>query len=303
MKIQNVLCPVDFSELTERETQVAIEICRTFGARLILEHNLRMVPAMMAKGWEWEGNHSVEKGLEPVAQKKMRELLARMPDDLDVHGTLSHGPMVPTLVHLVREEKVDLVVLGTHGHSTEDHSSLCDNLIDCCPCPVLSIHEELTESPSSQPFRLAADGGSLVDVLVPTDFSKTADEAVSYAFELAHMLPLRLHLFHVVEAPFAFFATPVDHHQTRAPDPQVAIDAARERLVALVPDDLKDRVKILIDRGDVSERLNTMTDRVRPRFLVMGRHARGLIKRYFTHDHSKDMLHEAHCPVWLAGAA
>lgn len=300
MKIQNVLCPVDFSELTDRETQVAAEICRTFGARLILEHNLRMVPAMMAKGWEWEENHLQEAGLEPHARKQMRELLARMPDDLDVHGTLSHGPMVPTLVHLVKEENIDLVVLGTHGQTTYDHASLCDSLIDCCPCPVLSIHEELAES---EPFRLAADGGKLADVLVPTDFSRTADEAVHYAFELARMLPLRLHLLHVVEGPFAFFATPIDHHQARVPDPQAAIDDARARLAALVPKDLEDRVAILIERGDVNERLNAMTDQVRPRFLVMGRHARGLFKRFFTHDHSKDMLHEAHCPVWLAGAA
>ena len=36
--------------------------------------------------------------------------------------------------------------------------------------------------------------------------------------------------------------------------------------------------------------------------IVMGEHARGFFRRYFTHDTSREMLHRARCPVWFVPA-
>ena len=40
MPIHTVLCPTDFSPLSQRAVSLAARICRRFGARLVLEHNL-----------------------------------------------------------------------------------------------------------------------------------------------------------------------------------------------------------------------------------------------------------------------
>ena len=37
-----VLCPIDFSELSRRELALATEVCATFGARLVLHHNIAL---------------------------------------------------------------------------------------------------------------------------------------------------------------------------------------------------------------------------------------------------------------------
>jgi len=50
--IKTVLCPVDFSPLSERSVHLATEICRRTGAKLVLEHNLECCPpASLGVGW------------------------------------------------------------------------------------------------------------------------------------------------------------------------------------------------------------------------------------------------------------
>jgi len=38
--IRTVVCPVDFSPATSRQVDLASDVCRAFGARLILHHNV-----------------------------------------------------------------------------------------------------------------------------------------------------------------------------------------------------------------------------------------------------------------------
>ena len=52
MRVETVLCPIDFSSLSDRELQVAVEICQTFGARLVLHHNLSPGTPSVARAWE-----------------------------------------------------------------------------------------------------------------------------------------------------------------------------------------------------------------------------------------------------------
>ena len=53
MEIRTILCPVDFSEATERQVLFATDLCRLFSAKLVLHHNLRAVGPGAAVGWMW----------------------------------------------------------------------------------------------------------------------------------------------------------------------------------------------------------------------------------------------------------
>ncbi len=42
--IKTVLCPLDFSALSDQELRLAGQICERFGARMILQHNIDCMP-------------------------------------------------------------------------------------------------------------------------------------------------------------------------------------------------------------------------------------------------------------------
>lgn len=279
--IRTVLCPVDFSTLSDRELDVAVELCETFGARLVLHHNLDLAPPAWTRAWEWEQTHPLAEDAGARADQHMNELLGRIPDSVAAEAVISRGLVVPVLLHLVDQLPADLLVLGSHGWSSEEHASVADRIIESCPCPVLTIRDCRSETPCFR-LRPADDGGRPV-MLVPTDFSDSGDQAVRYAFDLARQLPVRLHLLHV---------TPKD-------DPG-KVEATRGRLAAMVPEDLSERVDSSVETGSVTDALVASALRLEPGVIVMGRHARGVIRRFLTHDHAQEMLHRARCPVWFA---
>ncbi len=292
VRIETVLCPVDFSTLSDRELDIAVETCETFGARLVLHHNLSFAAPGWSKAWEWEETHPLGADEEAQVNGRMEALLARIPDSVQAEGTISRGLVIPVLLHLVEKLPAQLLILGSHGWSTEDHASVADRLLESCPCPVLTIREG---GDDSQPFRLRpVEGDDIPRVLVPTDFSAAGDEAAKYAFELARLLPMRLHLLHVLPSPW--------REGTRQMPASLATKAeeACGQLEAMVPEDVRGRVECAVKAGPVTDVMMDVTLHQKPKLIVMGRHASGLIRHFFTHDHAKDMLHRASCPVWFA---
>jgi len=297
MRIETVLCPVDFSTLSRRELDLAVEVCGTFGARLVLLHNLAGVSADWSKAWEWERarqhRHQVED--EGEAHRRLEETLAQIPDGLRCEATLTRCPLGLVLLRMAQELPADLLVLGSHGWSTEEHASVAERVLEECVCPVLTIQEGKGED---HPLHLRPDGETVTRVLVATDFSPSAFRAAEYAFELARHLPMELHLLHLVEEhPLA--AVPVDHVAPVVEPIGERLTEARQLLEDQVPDDLRDRVRLHVAAGNPADGIVAQAHELGADLLVMGDHARGWLRRLFTPDTSKELLHRAECPVWF----
>ena len=68
-------------------------------------------------------------------------------------------------------------------------------------------------------------------ILVPTDFSPTADAALEYAFDLAARFGASLQILHVLDDPFVVDGMAADAYIAEAPALRTAmLDDARERL-------------------------------------------------------------------------
>ena len=69
--LETVLCPVDFSPATPRQVDLAAELCRTFGARLVLHHNRNSLGAVASVGWMWNADHQADS--QTVVEAKLRD--------------------------------------------------------------------------------------------------------------------------------------------------------------------------------------------------------------------------------------
>jgi nucleotide-binding universal stress UspA family protein len=285
--IQTVLCPVDFSGISDRAVRAAVEVCRAAGADLVLHHNLAAVSPGFARAWDWEQAHSAQEHSRPKAEQRMRGLLAEIPSDVHAQASITSGPVALVVLMLAERLPADLLVLGSHGWTTPDHASVTERIIERCPCPVLTMDEHGDEHGDGLGSG-AVQAGRRLNVLVPTDFSPSADRAVAYACALARLLPLRLHLFHVATAG----------HRDHA-----VLDAAHALLRAMVPPELAGQTDVHVDVGRPLERILEFAAETAPAFMVMGEHTRGFFRRLLTRDTALGVLHRASCQVWYVPAA
>ena len=281
MRIDTILCPIDFSELSARELAIAAQLARTFRARLVLHHNRAAIAPGLARAWDWETSHRSERLGEAEAEHQMAVALAAVPEGVPAEGVISAGPVGLIVLSLAERVPADLIVIGSHGWSTEEHASITERIIAGAPCPVLSLHEG---GKWTEPLRLVTAGGASPRVVVPTDFSPTARHAVEYAYALSRIVPLHLELLHVL--PAGRLAAPAE-------------EAARRQLDATVPDDMRTRVTTRIRQGEPTTEILAHLAEVRPQFAVLGEHARHVLRHLFTRDTTRAVMHEASCPVWI----
>lgn len=299
--IRTVLCSVDLSPFSRRELSLAVELARTFEAAIVLHHNLPATGFGMAKSWEWKQNHPRADAQRP-AEEKIRELAAEVPSGIAIQTLITRGPLALGIAGLAEELPADLLLLGCHGSSTEEHSSLTENLMRWCDCPILTVHEGEGRECS---LHFDDPSGRKLRFLVPTDFSPAATQALRWAYWLAERVPAEIHLLHVlgINPPVIRPLEPVAPTTplTSASYYREAAQAeARQRMDELVPVELDPQVVRHVEPGATEEVILQLADEVQPDLILMGEHARDLFHRFFTHDTAKGVLHRATCPVWFS---
>ena len=135
MKIETVLCPIDFSTLSDFELELAVEVCQAFGAHLVLHHNLTAAAPGLHKAWEWEESHQnkPEEVTEPEAHQNMEKILGRIPQAVHAEARISRGPVGLVLLYLIQEISADLVILGSHGWAAWRRRSYAKRRVRCSP--------------------------------------------------------------------------------------------------------------------------------------------------------------------------
>jgi nucleotide-binding universal stress UspA family protein len=277
LALRTVHCPVDFSPATPRQIDLAADLCRAFGARLILHHNRHSLGTGAAVGWMWNADHHGES--QAVIEAKLDECRQRVPDGIAVEPVITEGP-VSRVVEVVAEAvEADLVILTAHGRPSEDHASISEKLIEAGDRAVLVLHEPDVE-PRTPHF--ASGGAEPQVVIAPTDLSIESRAALEVAFDLLRRLPVELHLLHIL---------PHGRGQAQAEE------RALEQMRTMVPPDLAGRVKLHVAHGNPAEGITSLADELRAACIVMGEHTRTLWG-WFQRDTSREVLHQAHCPIW-----
>jgi nucleotide-binding universal stress UspA family protein len=285
MPIRTVLCPLDLSELSARELDLASGLCRAFGANLVLHHNIGEAGPGVAMSWMWMQE---QRGLthEAVAEQRLRALLSSLPADLEPRAVITHGLAAPSILAVQEQVGADLILLGTHDRADENHASVTESVVAGSPCPVLALHESaLREGPSALPA--AAHPWT---VLVPTDLSADSLPCVAYALALSEAWPLRIHLLHVIE-------TEPDGAPGSAGGRME--EALYLRLRGLLPAAHLGTARCHVRFGDPSLEIATAAATLGADAIVMGAHAGGLLRRFLTRDTSRRVLHATPCPIWV----
>jgi nucleotide-binding universal stress UspA family protein len=160
-------------------------------------------------------------------------------------------------------------------------------LLERANTTVLALHDPGTDIGTPD---FALDDGKVTgmrEILVPLTLSTDVQVNVEFACDLARVFPLHLHFLHVVETGDA--RAQRSGHE----------DALRLKVEAMVPEDLAGRATVHIATGEPIVMITRMAAELAATCIVMGEHARTPLRRWFTDDISRAVLHDAPCPVWF----
>ena len=280
--IRPVLSPVDFSPATDRQIELSMDLCQTFGARLVLHHNVTGVSVGAGVGWMWTADHPPA---ESAIDEKMRELLNRVAGGgVPIEARITHGAASEGVLAMSDDVDADLVVLSTHGATSGDHASVTEHVLERTRRAVLALHDPGADAATPR-FGRVTDTPQIV--LVPTDLTEESRAAMDFAFDLVRLLPMELHLLHLLPRRTA-----------ARDDQQAAVRQITQRLGAMVPEDLAGRVRVHAEDGDPASGIAHAAARMGAACIVMGEHTRAPLRRWFSRDTSRGVLHRAPCPVW-----
>lgn len=140
MKINTILVPTDFSELSNEAVDYAFSIAKRIDAKMVFMHTLEwpdhpdeMTP-MADEGYAFmkDRGNAMLHDLVEQAEK----------EGLEASALLADGVPFVEIIQGARKHNADLIIMGTHGRTGFSHvmmGSQAEKVVRLAPCPVLTI--------------------------------------------------------------------------------------------------------------------------------------------------------------------
>ncbi len=143
MQFTKILVPTDFSESAKYALPFAIDLAQKYSATLHILHVVEPIVAPVDFAWGTYSYPDIEKQLNGYVEKSIAKIIEeQIPADLATESTNLHGKSWREIVSFAKAEKVDLIVMATHGLSGLSHAlygSTAEKVVRKAPCPVLTV--------------------------------------------------------------------------------------------------------------------------------------------------------------------
>ena len=142
--LHRILVPTDFSKHSQNALKYAAAFAEKFGAELYLLHVVQDLALFIPEAV------SVAPPMAPPVEQMtaaVREALDRVVTEnglggYTVHREVREGTPFYEIIQTAKEKDVDLIIMGTHGHSGLAHvllGSVTEKVVRKAPCPVLTV--------------------------------------------------------------------------------------------------------------------------------------------------------------------
>ena len=199
LRIERILCPVDFSEFSVPAYEYAQSLALHYEAKLILGHIVPPVFATYPSYVYPDMVNDIYQDLRSHAEEQLTLFASsHRREGVQVVNKVCEGGATESILALATAESVDLIVMGTHGRHGFDHlllGSVTEKVLRKARCPVLAVRAP------AHGF-VAAEGVGFVHfrkILFGTDFSPHSERALEYALSLAEEYTAELTLLNVLE--------------------------------------------------------------------------------------------------------
>jgi nucleotide-binding universal stress UspA family protein len=191
--MKKLLCPIDFSDVSLNALEFAVRIGEKEHSNLTILNIF--TPSDYNKILKTDREHVEEEygTLLEIAESKLRAISKEIMSESkrkglqSCHYLLKSGKIVDILSDLADEEKYELIVMGTTGHSAYERKYLggkAEKIIEHTYCSVLCVPENHT-------FQ------GIKNIVYATDYQEEDKLAIQQLVALADVLKARLEVLHV----------------------------------------------------------------------------------------------------------
>ncbi len=266
MKIQAVLCGIDFSEHSQRALRYGLALANVAnGALYVAFVNAPLISDAPHVVYDVEA-------LKTQTERELTEFVQRTAP-AGAESGINLTPLVGTgrpdheLLRLGGHESVDLIVIGSHGtggYRTTVLGSTAARVLRQTQVPVLVVPPTTLSTVALASERPAIHPGT---ILVPVDFSDATENLVDAAVELAQMFDARLILMHVL-TPVEL--TPAWQGQLPVQD-RIRRGQANEHLERLAREiDLPSAPEVILTAGRPADQIPAIANQRRIGLIVIG---------------------------------
>jgi nucleotide-binding universal stress UspA family protein len=317
MNTRRILVPDDFTAASSEALRYALALGKTGCHEL---HLLHVVPDARREPWvggdeqrsvdeqnvdeldlaalteEWVRDAGIR------LQRRVRELHA----PFDVRTAVRLGTAPEQIVTYAAEQHADMIVLGAHRDLRSAEwlrGSIAERVVRKALCPVLTVPgggrdvAAIDEAPEAD---AEAQGGantpSLRSILIPVDFSASAELALRRGLTLAREHGATAHVLYVYDPPWtrnaAYTAPPahVTEELRHRAERKLGRDIARHHGLPL-------HVRPAVRVGDPYVEIVHYAGEIRANLIVVGTHSRHTMGRQLLGSVAQKVLRRAPCPI------
>lgn len=143
MNVKKILFPTDFSEGSDNALPYAADMVKHYGAKLYLLHVIQDIAGATASYVPHVSLDELYRDMEKNAAKEIdRYGIEELRGIKDIERIVVKGRPYEEILKFARENKADLIVIGTHGRKGLDRvifGSTAEKVVRDAPCPVLSV--------------------------------------------------------------------------------------------------------------------------------------------------------------------
>ncbi len=190
IQIKNILIPTDFSRTGLLALEHAVFMARLCKANLFLFHAIELSKTTFGiydAVIEMPDFSDIKK----IANNKLTELanMLRKKHGITVKTICIKGKVAYEVVNAVKENKIDIVVMGTHGASGFNEYFIGSNahkIVTVCPCPVITVQTNAKKLGFS-------------NIVLPIDNKFNSRQKVNAAISLAKKYAAKIHVLGLLD--------------------------------------------------------------------------------------------------------
>jgi nucleotide-binding universal stress UspA family protein len=140
-----ILVPIDFSSHSAKALELAMELAKIFGGRILLLHAYHL-PPLVGMPDEIVIPPDFWTGVRDAAARKLDKSAQKVKaGGIPVESQLVEFAPADAIVETAKKTKADLIVMGTRGLTGLKHAllgSVAERTLRLAPCPVLTVKDE-----------------------------------------------------------------------------------------------------------------------------------------------------------------
>jgi nucleotide-binding universal stress UspA family protein len=291
--VKKVLVPVDFSEPSKKAVNYGVSLALQFNARLILAH---IVPSPVGFVYTFPTeSFAFEKDQSEYAWSMLPTMVApEYHERVNLMTIVKVGAVKDELLAIIKNENIDLVVMGTNGRNAFERlllGSVTERMLRKLPVPIWTVShlDPTVELHSTEPVPLRK-------ILFATDLSDGSEVGMKISLELARRTGARLTVMHVLDPIPPYWGDMgtlvVTETEDRRQDALTRLRLSIREIESQGVD-----LETMMTQGDPSREILRVADEEKMNLIVLNLEGKTLVERAVLGATAERVIRAARVPV------